>query len=47
MSNRHSLDPTSILNLYVSSTKGNLVPLSSVAYVTEEGVAAELEAAEK
>jgi hydrophobe/amphiphile efflux-1 (HAE1) family protein len=42
-SNRNALDPTSILNLYVSSTKGNLVPLSSVAYVTEEGVAAELE----
>ncbi|WP_339721139.1 efflux RND transporter permease subunit [uncultured Paraglaciecola sp.] len=42
-SNRNSLDPASILNLYVSSTKGSLVPLSSVAYVTEEGVAAELE----
>ena len=42
-SNRNSLDPASILNLYVSSTKGGLVPLSSVAYVTEEGVAAELE----
>jgi hydrophobe/amphiphile efflux-1 (HAE1) family protein len=42
-SNRNSLDPASILNLYVSSTKGGLVPLSSVAFVTEEGVAAELE----
>ena len=42
-SNRNSLDPNSILSLYVSSKKGNLVPLSSVAYVTEEGVAAELE----
>jgi multidrug efflux pump subunit AcrB len=40
---RNTLDPGSILNLYVSSSKGNLVPLSSVAYVTEEGVAAELE----
>jgi hydrophobe/amphiphile efflux-1 (HAE1) family protein len=42
-SNRNSLDPSSILNLFVSSTKGGLVPLSSVAFVTEEGVAAELE----
>jgi multidrug efflux pump subunit AcrB len=42
-SNRHSLDPTSILNLYVSSSNGGLVPLSSVAFITEEGVAAELE----
>ena len=42
-SNRNSLDPASILNLYVSSNKGGLVPLSSVAFVTEEGVAAELE----
>ena len=41
--NRNSLDPASILNLYVSSNKGGLVPLSSVAFVTEEGVAAELE----
>lgn len=40
---RNSLDPSSLLNLYVNSNKGNLVPLSSVAYVTEEGVAAELE----
>jgi multidrug efflux pump subunit AcrB len=42
-SNRNSLDPTSILNLYVSSANGGLVPLSSVAFITEEGVAAELE----
>lgn len=41
--NRNSIDPASLLNLYVSSRNGNLVPLSSVAYVTEEGVAAELE----
>lgn len=40
---RNSIDPASLLNLYVSSQNGNLVPLSSVAYVTEEGVAAELE----
>jgi hydrophobe/amphiphile efflux-1 (HAE1) family protein len=40
---RNSLDPANILNLYVSSNNGSLVPLSSVAYVTEEGVAAELE----
>ncbi|MFC4700544.1 efflux RND transporter permease subunit [Glaciecola siphonariae] len=40
---RNSLDPANILNLYVSSSNNNLVPLSSVAYVTEEGVAAELE----
>ncbi len=40
---RNSIDPSSLLNLYVSSNQGNLVPLSSVAYVTEEGVAAELE----
>ena len=40
---RNSIDPASLLNLYVSSRNGNLVPLSSVAYVTEEGVAAELE----
>ncbi|MFT7505799.1 MAG: hydrophobe/amphiphile efflux-1 (HAE1) family protein [Gammaproteobacteria bacterium] len=40
---RNSLDPSSLLNLYVSSKTGGLVPLSSVAYVTEEGVAAELE----
>lgn len=40
---RNTLDPANILNLYVSSNNGGLVPLSSVAYVTEEGVAAELE----
>lgn len=40
---RNSIDPASLLNLYVSSTGGGLVPLSSVAYITEEGVAAELE----
>ncbi len=40
---RNSLDPASLLNLYVSSNTGALVPLSSVAFVSEEGVAAELE----
>jgi hydrophobe/amphiphile efflux-1 (HAE1) family protein len=40
---RNSLDPATLLNLFVSSSTGGLVPLSSVAYVTEEGVAAELE----
>ncbi|MBT1450238.1 efflux RND transporter permease subunit [Glaciecola sp. XM2] len=40
---RNSLDPSNLLNLYVSSSSGSLVPLSSVAFVTEEGVAAELE----
>lgn len=40
---RNALDPASLLNLYVGSRSGNLVPLSSVAYVSEEGVAAELE----
>ncbi len=40
---RNSLDPSSLLNLYVSSNNGALVPLSSVAFVSEEGVAAELE----
>jgi multidrug efflux pump subunit AcrB len=42
-SSRNSLDPASLLNLYVNSSSGGLVPLSSVAFVTEEGVAAELE----
>ncbi|WP_395345170.1 efflux RND transporter permease subunit [Ningiella sp. W23] len=40
---RSNFDPANILNLYVSSNNGNLVPLSSVAFVTEEGIAAELE----
>lgn len=40
---RNSLDPASLLNLYVSSSNGSLLPLSSVAFVSEEGVAAELE----
>ncbi|WNO61077.1 efflux RND transporter permease subunit [Rheinheimera sp. MMS21-TC3] len=36
-------DPTDLANLYVGSSSGNLVPLSSLAYISEEGVAAELE----
>lgn len=40
---RASADPSALTNLYVKSVDGNLVPLSSVAYITEEGVAAELE----
>ncbi|WJG10315.1 efflux RND transporter permease subunit [Aliiglaciecola sp. LCG003] len=36
-------NPSDLTNLYVSSNTGGLVPLSSLAYITEEGVAAELE----
>jgi hydrophobe/amphiphile efflux-1 (HAE1) family protein len=42
-SNRNLSNPSDLTNLFVSSEKGGLVPLSSVAYITEEGVAAELE----
>ncbi|WP_100641909.1 efflux RND transporter permease subunit [Alteromonas facilis] len=42
-SNRATSAPSDLTNLYVASNSGNLVPLSSVAYITEEGVAAELE----
>lgn len=41
--NRNTSDPADLTNLYVASRDGNLVPLSSIAYITEEGVAAELE----
>lgn len=41
--NRSTVDPSDLTNLYVKSTNGNLVPLSSVAFISEEGVAAELE----
>ena len=41
--NRSTLDPSELTSLYVKSTDGNLVPLSSVAFISEEGVAAELE----
>ncbi|WP_088329028.1 efflux RND transporter permease subunit [Lacimicrobium sp. SS2-24] len=36
-------DPSDLANLYVKSAFGNLVPLSSLATISEEGVAAELE----
>ncbi|KPH92299.1 multidrug transporter AcrB [Pseudoalteromonas undina] len=36
-------DPSDLANLYVSARDNQLVPLSSVANITEEGVAAELE----
>lgn len=36
-------DPTDLSNLYLGSRNGGLVPLSSVASISEEGVAAELE----
>jgi hydrophobe/amphiphile efflux-1 (HAE1) family protein len=36
-------DPSDLTNLYVRSDSGALVPLSSVATLTEEGVAAELD----
>lgn len=40
---RNTSNPSDLENLYVKSDNGSLVPLSSVAYITEEGVAAELE----
>jgi hydrophobe/amphiphile efflux-1 (HAE1) family protein len=40
---RNTSDPSDLTNLYVKSDNGSLIPLSSVAYITEEGVAAELE----
>jgi hydrophobe/amphiphile efflux-1 (HAE1) family protein len=41
--NRNTVDPSKLLNVFVGTNSGGLIPLSSVAYVTEEGVAAELE----
>jgi multidrug efflux pump subunit AcrB len=35
--------PSDLANLYIRAGNGSLVPLSSVAYISEEGVAAELE----
>jgi hydrophobe/amphiphile efflux-1 (HAE1) family protein len=35
-------DPSDLVNLYVSSADGNLVPLSSIVTLREEGVATEL-----
>ena len=37
------VDPSDLANLYVPSNTGQLVPLSSLATLSEEGVAAELE----
>lgn len=42
-SNANLSNPSDLTNLYVSSSNGGLVPLSSISYITEEGVAAELE----
>ncbi|AYA63905.1 MULTISPECIES: efflux RND transporter permease subunit [unclassified Alteromonas] len=42
-SRRNTSNPSDLTNLYVKSDNGSLIPLSSVAYITEEGVAAELE----
>src|SRR5690606_1529124 len=36
-------DPSDLINLYVSSSSGELVPLSSLVTLREEGVAAELD----
>lgn len=41
--NRNAIDPSKLINVFVGTNSGALVPLFSVAYVTEEGVAAELE----
>jgi hydrophobe/amphiphile efflux-1 (HAE1) family protein len=41
--NKTTADPSDLTNLYVKSNNGLLVPLSSLAYISEEGVAAELE----
>jgi hydrophobe/amphiphile efflux-1 (HAE1) family protein len=41
--NKHASNPSDLTNLYVSSGTNGLVPLSSLAYISEEGVAAELE----
>lgn len=41
--NRNTSNPADLTNLYVASNTGSLVPLSSIAYLSEEGVAAELE----
>ena len=36
-------DPSDLTNLYVAARNNQIVPLSSIAYISEEGVAAELE----
>lgn len=40
---KNTSDPSSLTGLYVKSAAGDMVPLSSLAYLSEEGVAAELE----
>jgi len=40
---KNNASPSDLTNLYVAARDGNLVPLSSVAFITEEGIAAELE----
>ncbi|NVK23736.1 MAG: efflux RND transporter permease subunit, partial [Gammaproteobacteria bacterium] len=40
---KNTANPSDLTNLYVRGRDGELVSLSSIAYITEEGVAAELE----
>lgn len=40
---KDSANPSDLTNLYVAARNGELVSLSSIAYISEEGVAAELE----
>ena len=40
---KDSANPSDLTNLYVAGRNGELVSLSSIAYISEEGVAAELE----
>ncbi|MGB0937646.1 MAG: efflux RND transporter permease subunit [Colwellia sp.] len=40
---KDSANPSDLTNLYVAAKNGDLVSLSSIAYISEEGVAAELE----
>lgn len=40
---KDSANPSDLTNLYVAGKDGELVSLSSIAYISEEGVAAELE----
>jgi multidrug efflux pump subunit AcrB len=41
--NRETTNPSDLTNLFVKSNNGSLIALSSLAYISEEGVAAELE----
>ncbi|QDP02208.1 efflux RND transporter permease subunit [Thalassotalea sp. PS06] len=40
---KDSANPSDLTNLYVAGENGELVSLSSIAYISEEGIAAELE----